>query len=82
MRSDRERFENEDHGEQWNSFTSQPSQMWSQRKCNIYLHLAAAIMCLFTETPKCNIPLKYWLSGQFIFLLLESASMELKDRMQ
>ena len=39
-------------------------------------------MCIFSETPKCGIPLSMWLAVQFMFLTLESFSMEMKERMQ
>eukprot|EP00353_Schmidingerella_taraikaensis_P006336 CAMPEP_0185578462 /NCGR_PEP_ID=MMETSP0434-20130131/12949_1 /TAXON_ID=626734 ORGANISM="Favella taraikaensis, Strain Fe Narragansett Bay" /NCGR_SAMPLE_ID=MMETSP0434 /ASSEMBLY_ACC=CAM_ASM_000379 /LENGTH=254 /DNA_ID=CAMNT_0028196275 /DNA_START=422 /DNA_END=1183 /DNA_ORIENTATION=- len=56
--------------------------MWQQRKCNIIMHTIAAVICIFSETPKCGIPLSFWLAVQFMFMTLESASMELKERMQ
>ena len=39
-------------------------------------------MCIFSEIPKCGIPLGMWLAVQFMFLTLESFSMEMKERMQ
>jgi len=56
--------------------------MWGQRKCNIGMHMMAAVICLFSETPKCGIPLGIWLGVQFVFLILESGLMELRERMQ
>lgn len=60
---------------------AEPSGQWSQRKCNLYLHIAAVFVCLLAEHPSCNIPLGMWLAGQFAFLIVETTFIELKDRM-
>ena len=71
----------ENHGEKWDTFMNNPTQMWKQRKCNIFMHLIAAICCLISSNESCGIPLSFWLAVQFIFLTLESALMELRERM-
>ena len=46
------------------------------------MHLAAAVICMFSDAPKCGIPLSFWLTVQFMFLTIESGLMELRERMQ
>ena len=68
-------------GQSWKTCFAEPTDQWSQRKCNIYLHTAAAILCFVTNQPGCDIPLGLWLSVQFIFLILEGCTVEMRERM-
>ena len=77
MRAER----NQVAGQTWKSVFNEPSNQWSKRKCNIYLHVFVFFICLFAETPKCGIPLAKWLAVQFMFLIFETLIMELRERM-
>ena len=72
---------NSAQGQIWSTCLSEPSTQWSQRKCNLYLHIVATLLCLFSDIKKCSIPLGFWLAGVFTFVTIETLNVEMRDRM-
>ena len=72
----------EDHGQTWKTIFYEPSTRWRSRLCSIYLHIAAALMCFATDTSACEVPLGLWLGIQFILLILEGFTIEMRERMR
>jgi len=80
MRLQRE-LRDETQGETWKTFLNHPTDQWGKRKCNICLNLAAAVCCILTPARGCGIPLAFWLSIQFLFFVVESGLLEVRERM-
>jgi hypothetical protein len=64
------------------SFLYEPTQRWNQRKCSIYIHLAAALIFGLKPNEDCSIPVGVWLSIQFLFLVLEGVIIEMRERLR
>ena len=67
--------------ETWYQCFSEPTPEWKQRKCNLYMHGAAALIVLLVDTPGCQIPLTTWLSVYFFLLCVETMTVEYRGRM-
>ena len=72
----------EDHGQTWKTIFYEPTARWRNRLCSIYLHVAAALMCFATDTSACEVPLGLWLGIQFLLLIVEGFTIEMRERMR
>ena len=73
--------EQDNSGETWSTCLQNETEFWSPRKCSVYMHLFAAVVCLLSDTKKCGIPLGFWLAVQFCFLTAETLIKEMRERM-